>query len=112
MPIRNQTLTFQRKSGGELVDGFWTGETETPIVVRCSLQPATSSQMLALPEGRRDRSTYWLSCDIALQSVVQGISNPDLTNIGSDSYEVYSCEKWPTGQIPHFEVLIQKVQGA
>lgn len=110
--LANATLMFRRKSGGSVVDGYWVGEAEgTPFPAIGSLQPLTPKQMEALPEGRRNRQSYSFWTETPALQTVQNSSNPDVTTIDGDVYEVYSCAGWIDPILSHYHAILQKVEG-
>lgn len=112
--FRTTTLTISRFSsllGSYDVNGVWSGGTPTLFDIKCSLQPTSQNDLMALPETRRSRKSYTVFTETALQTVKEDTSgtNPDQTTIDGEIYEVVNVEPWKNDVLEHYKVIIQKV---
>jgi hypothetical protein len=90
-------------SSGEYVPG---AEVETAI--NAIVKPASSDDMLNLPEGKRDRSTYKVYTDSPIQS---SGANKQGTRaiIGGELCEAVTVVQYDQPIIAHYATLFQKV---
>ncbi len=109
MGLRNRKVDVTRMTAGALVHGEWTQTAGTPFAVRCSIQPMSPAALSALPECRRELRSYTLFTKTKLNDV--NSQNPDRVTIEDEGeFEVFSCNSWQNAIIPHYEVIVQKVQ--
>lgn len=105
------TMTFQitPRTAGSYVNGRWTGEVAgTPYNITGTWQPATATEVMTLPEGRRERSVMRIYTATRLNGLVSD-KNPDRVTMGGQVYEVYSRESWQNGLLPHYKYLVTEV---
>lgn len=107
--FNSATITVTPRSTGSYVDGRWTGETAgAPYTITGSWQPASQTDVLTLPEGRRERATYRIYTDARLNSLKQD-QNPDRVTMDGKDYEVYAREDWTNGILPHYEYIVTEI---
>lgn len=112
--FRTTTLTINRftaGSGGYNVNGDWSGESATSFDILCSLQPTNQNDLMSLPENRRNRKSYTVFTDVALQLEITGASgtNPDRTTIDGETYECINIEPWRNNVLNHYKAIFQKI---
>ena len=107
-PFRNYSLTVKRKASGSFVNGRWTGEAESDVAIKASVQPLSERELLTLPEGRRNSETYRIFCDTELYTVES--QNPDEVVFNGERFEVFTVGRWQNQIINHWTYIIIKKQ--
>jgi len=112
--FRTTILTITRFSGAlgsYNSSGVWSGGLSSSFDIKCSLQPTSQNDLMALPEARRSRKSYTVFTETALQTVKEGTSgiNPDQTTIDGELYELVNIEPWRNNVLNHYKAIFQKV---
>lgn len=106
-----QSLTVKRRATGFYNDaGFYevSGE-DTELNIEASIQPVSGSDLMLLPENRREEELLKLYTNIQLIGAVKGNStNCDIVEINGIDYEVVKVFPWQNSVIPHYKVLVAK----
>lgn len=110
--FRITSLTIDRftsGSGSYNTSGEWTGEASASFSIKCSLQPTSRNDLQSLPEERRNRKSFTVFTDVALQMVVTGATgtNPDQTTIDGEKYECVNVEPWRNNVLNHYKAIFQ-----
>ena len=110
--IFRKPVTVKRRTQGAYVDGFWVEGTESTVMIRASVQPASSADLNLLPEGKTLGGVYKIFTNDTLIVATEGTDqNGDRLVIGGSDYEVTTTLIWDNGIIPHNEYLVTRVQG-
>ena len=99
--------TVKRYASGSYVDGRWVEGSETELTIKTSVQPLNGKELEALPEGRREKSSYKGYTSLYMQTV-QNSENPDRIVIDGDEYEIFTVENWQSNIINHYKFIAQK----
>jgi len=109
--IPKETLTVKRYEPGEYVDGYWVDGSTITFNIQTSVQPVKTSELEALPEGRRTSKTYKLYPSIRLVGVNKVLkTSPDIVTIDNEEYEVFEPQPWQNNLINHYKVFVIKIQ--
>ena len=107
-----ESLTVTRTDPGAYASGEYIPGATSTFTILMTLQPLTDSEMLSLPEGRRDRRMVKGYTDSLLRVADQG------TKIGADKilfegvmFEVERVERWrwDQAQCNFWKVLLAAV---
>jgi len=112
-----QNITVIPKNSGYVVDGKWIETDDTPFVISASVQPMSAREMEALPEGRYTSQAFRLYADIRLSALdVKNGKNPDIVILGAnfteeetERFEVIQTSPWQPVILPHYKMIIGKV---
>ena len=85
------------------VNGVLQEATGTPLSIQGSVQPASSRDLLSLPEGRRTSKTYAVCTKSVLKEGYR------LTIYGQD-FTCVGAEAWLNGVLPHHKGLFQRTE--
>ena len=106
-----QTLTVKRRSVGAYNNaGFYEVQSSnTTLTITASIQPITGSDLVLLPENRREEELLKLYTDTPLIGVEKGNPrNCDIITIDGYDYEVVKVFPWKNNVIPHYKVVVAK----
>jgi len=113
--LRTTQAILKPRKSGVYQNGLWINEQDDiPSIIEGSLQPIRQSDIISLPEGRREinENTVRFYTDTELHSWDQG-QNPDILEIAGIEYEVLSRASWNNGIINHHKyILTRKKQNA
>lgn len=108
--IFRRPLTVTRYANGQWVDGIWQEGVAETLTMHASVQPTSPDDMVALPEGRRDRQAFTLYSNEALRVADDdGGTNADKVEISGATYEVSARQPWQNGIVPHHRSIVTKV---
>lgn len=106
-----QTLTVKRRATGSYNDaGFYevSGE-DIELDIEASIQPVSGSDLMLLPENRREEELLKLYVYTQLVGAIKGDStNCDIVEINGIDYEVVKVFPWRNSVISHYKVLVAK----
>lgn len=107
--FNNKAITVTPRSTGSYINGRWTGEVVgTAYTITGSWQPASQTDVLTLPEGRRERAAYRIYTSSFFNSLQQN-QNPDRVSMDGKTYEVYAREDWKNGLLSHYKYIVTEV---
>lgn len=110
------TVTRKRFAGGAYVDGRWVAGASSELDIVASVQPASSRDLLRLPEGLRTRKTVAVITDDDLQTANESLNQvADRLEYLGEEWEVVSVDDWTMGavdQLRHRDCLAQRVDRA
>jgi len=105
-----RTLSIQRVSPGQYVNGIWQEGSISVVNGRYSVQPTSPDDMQRLPEGRRERVSYTLFGNPPLQTADDNAgTNADTVDINGETFEVSAVQLWENNIIPHCKAIVTKV---
>ncbi len=99
--------TVKRVAAGSVSNGYYSNGASSTISISASVQPLKPSDILQLPEGRRNKQLFYIITDTQLNIVTT--SNPDKITISGSDYELDQEEVWQNGVISHYKYLAIKV---
>lgn len=108
--VFRKDFTVKRPPNGSYNAGEYVQGSGVVFTVKASAQPATTEDMQSLPEARRQLGAYRLYSETKFQSLVEGVSNPDVIVIDGDDYEVAQVQPWKNGLIEHYKAIAVRVQ--
>lgn len=87
-------FTVIRRGGGEYVEGRWVEGEPRRFETTGSIQPATTEEIQALPEGTRadGAQTIWTTCDLKIGGLRD--QEPDHVLFKGIEYEVRAEADW------------------
>jgi hypothetical protein len=103
--FRKHTLTVKRRASGDYdASGFFkVSGPDTEFTIYASVQPMTGSEMLLLPENRRELETKKIFTSTELYGIEKGNSvNADIIIIDGDEFEVVRVYPWKNNVINHY----------
>lgn len=106
-----QELTVKRRAEGAYNDaGFYEVEgADTTLPIMASIQPVSGSDLVLLPENRREEELLKLYTDTLLIGAEKGSpTNCDIVTIDGFDYEVVKVFPWKNNVIPHYKVVVAK----
>lgn len=106
-----QPLIVKRRAEGSYNDaGFYEVEgADTEVPILASIQPVSGSDLVLLPENRREEELLKLYTDTLLIGAEKGNStNCDIVTIDGFDYEVVKVFPWKNNVIPHYKVVVAK----
>ena len=106
-----QSLSVRRKAEGAYNDaGFYeVVGSDTMLSITASIQPISGSDLVLLPENRREEELIKLYTDTLLIGAIKGSStNCDIVIIDGLDYEVVKVFPWKNNVIPHYKVFVAK----
>jgi len=104
--FKTYNILVIRKTQGEYLNGMWKkGKPET-FYVRSSFQPLKSEELLSLPEGRRERTSYKIYPKVELKGIDDQQPDIIINPLNGDQYEVIQLEQWRNGLINHNKAII------
>ena len=104
-------LTVKRRSEGAYNNsGFYNVQgTDTTLTITASIQPVSGSDLVLLPENRREKEALKLYTNTLLISAEKGnLRNCDIVTISGFDYEVVKVFPWKNNVIPHYKVVVAK----
>lgn len=107
-----KTRTIRTPAAGTWSKGKFTEGNYTNSTIMASLQPATPTDMRRLPEGRRERKTFFIITETELQHITVGGENPTQILYKNEWFEFSTMEDWQNDVINHYAYLVTKVQEA
>ncbi len=107
--FKTKVISVIPRTVGSFVNGRWTGETGgTPFPIYGTWQPASPTEVLTLPEGRRERTAMRIYTEMLLNSLLQN-QNPDRVSMDGKTYEIYSRTSWQNGFLSHYKYIVTEV---
>tara|TARA_R110000782_G_scaffold204639_1_gene293095 strand:- start:619 stop:984 length:366 start_codon:yes stop_codon:yes gene_type:complete len=109
--FRQYILTVRRRAEGDYNDaGFFTvTDPDIELTITASVQQVSGSEMLLLPENRRERETLKIFTNTQLYGAEKGkVTNADLVILNGNTYEVVKVFNWNNDVISHYKVYISK----
>lgn len=109
--FRKYSLTVKRRATGDYNSAgfFKVSGPDTEFTITASIQPLTGSEMLLLPENRRELETKKLYTSFELYGIEKGNGiNADIVIIGGDEFEVIRTYSWQNSVINHYKVFVAK----
>jgi hypothetical protein len=107
---------FPARRVTETVDKFNrpTALTYVDFVARnCTIQPYTGKDMVLGSDGASDTASFIMYTDTAMYTGVDGVhTKADQVQYLGDWYKVVKVKPWLSEVIPHYEVLLVKIDGA
>lgn len=106
-----QALTGYRYNAADtFTKGIRTAASKSTISFTASVQPMGAKDMLALPEGRRDREAFRLYTDFELKTSDEStLVNADQVTVRGHLYEVISVEIWQNNVIPYYKAIVSRL---
>ena len=101
--VFNQTVRLSRPVLGEYVGGVWKDYPPMQFNIQSSVQPASSSDLKLLPEGRRLDARYTLYS-------TQKIQEQDEVLLFGQWYEILHVSVWQNKILPHHMAVAVKKQ--
>jgi hypothetical protein len=100
-------ITGKRFASPTWNKGRKTEGADSPIQFTASVQPLTNKELVALPEGQRERARFKLYTSFQLLTVVRGDSGhaADQVQIESEWYEITQVGIWKNDVIPHYKAI-------
>lgn len=93
-----------RKTGYWDDAGDWHDNSPQNLTISMSVQPLTTEEMDALPEGRRTNRSVKIYSNIELLAAIQGTAqNSDVIVWLGKNYEVVGCTPYQMGVISHYK---------
>jgi hypothetical protein len=112
--IGTETVEVIRLDGGKWNEnGRYDKGTERrmPAAV-VSIQPLTPDEVKLLPEGRRTAETLKMYLETQVRaSDEKAQTAADRIEHAGKLYEVFGVEDWSRTDIPHFKVILVKIDG-
>ena len=109
--FRKHTLTVKRRSSGDYdAAGFFkVSGPDTEFTITASIQPITGSEILLLPENRRELETKKIFTSTELYGIEKGNGvNADIVIIDGDEFEVVRVYPWKNNVINHYKIFVAK----
>lgn len=109
--LRRNILTVKRRATGDYdATGFFkVSGSDTEFTIIASVQPMTGSEMLLLPENRRELETKKIFTSTELYGIEKGNgTNADLVTIDGSDFEVIKVYPWKNNIISHYKILVAK----
>ncbi len=109
--FRKHTLTVKRRSSGDYDSAgfFKVSGPDTEFTITASVQPMTGSEMLLLPENRRELETKKIFTSTELYGIEKGNGvNADIVIIDGDEFEVVRVYPWKNNVINHYKIYVTK----
>jgi len=109
--FRKYTLTVKRKAPGDYdSSGFFkVSGPDTDFTITASVQPVTGSEMLLLPENRRQSEIKKLYTSTELYGIEKGSGvNADIVIIDTQEFEVVRVYPWKNNIINHYKIFVSK----
>lgn len=109
--FRKHTLTVKRRASGDYdSSGFFkVSGPNTEFTISASVQPMTGSEMLLLPENRRELETKKIFTSTELYGIEKGNGvNADIVIIDGDEFEVVRVYPWKNNVIDHYKIFVAK----
>lgn len=78
------------------------------LIFKASVQPTPAEEMQMLEEGYRTKDSFTLYTDFELKTTKRDFL-PDLVVIDGEKFEVIKVAKWQNNLIPHYEVIVIRV---
>jgi hypothetical protein len=106
-----QTLLVKRRSVGAYdIAGFYKVQgSHTTVTITASIQPVSGSDLILLPENRREEELLKLYTETLLIGAEKGNPiNCDIITINGFDYEVVKVFPWRNNVIPHYKVFVSK----
>ena len=107
--VFRQSLVVLRNLPGSYINQVWNDGLTIPFTITASVQPLNGIEMTTLPEGYRDKAAYKLYTASLLNTVNPGAIDPDIILFNGDKFVVIQVQAWQNNIIPHYEVLISKL---
>ncbi len=101
-----QPVTVRRRSGGDYVNGYWAGESETDFTIMASIQPVSGRQRFNVPQGYDSTSSQELITDTELLTTEAQGQRSDIVSWRGDWFVVVNGEPWRNNVINHYRYLI------
>lgn len=109
--FRRYTLTVKRRASGDYdSSGFFkVSGSDTEFTITASVQPMTGSEILLLPENKRELETKKLFTFTKLHNIEKGNGvNSDIVIIDGDEFEVVRIYDWKNNVLNHYKVFVAK----
>jgi hypothetical protein len=109
--FRQHTLTVKRRASGDYdASGFFkVSGSDTEFTITASVQPMTGSEMLLLPENRRELETKKIYTSTELYGIEKGNGvNADIVIIDGDEFEVVRIYPYKNNVINHYKIFVAK----
>jgi len=109
--FRKHTLTVKRRASGDYdAAGFFkVSGPDTEFTITASVQPMTGSEMLLLPENRRELETKKIFTSTELYGIEKGKGvNADIIIIDGNEFEVVRVYPWKNNVINHYKIFVAK----
>lgn len=109
--FRKHTLTVKRRALGDYDSAgfFKVSGQDTEFTISASVQPMTGSEMLLLPENRRELETKKIFTSTKLYGIEKGNGvNADIVIIDGDEFEVVRVYAWKNNVINHYKIFVAK----
>jgi hypothetical protein len=103
-----RSVSVVSRGTGTYVDGIYVEAVGATVTIQASVQPTSEREVLALPEGRREKKSFTLYSDASLISLGQA-QNPDRVILFGEEYEVIKKEEWQNNVINHYKYIVVKV---
>ena len=101
--LLNETVSVNRFSNSFTDEGRPQTDSTTAKTIKANIQPLKGNEILALPEGERERENNWCYTDFQL------VVNDEVTRLDK-KFTVKTVENWSVfGSLQHFKCrLISK----
>ena len=109
--FRQHTLTVKRRASGDYdASGFFkVPGPDTEFTITASVQPMTGSEILLLPENRRELETKKIYTSTELYGIEKGNGvNADIVIIDGDEFEVVRIYPYKNNVINHYKIFVAK----
>lgn len=94
--IGSRAFTVKRRGVGELIDGIWTQEPPSDVVIQALVSPKVSKNIIdILPEALRKRKTIRIFSNTELKEHIDAASfDADEITYNNQSYRVFHLGDW------------------
>ena len=109
--FRQHTLTVKRRASGDYdaLGFFKVSGSDTEFTITASVQPMTGSEILLLPENRRELETKKIYTSTELYGIEKGNGvNADIVIIDGDEFEVVRIYPYKNNVINHYKIFVAK----
>jgi hypothetical protein len=104
--IPRKAFTVYPLVNGEFIDGTYTERRGEPYIIAASKQSLTEREMQSLPEGRRNKDSFFLFSGDLLNTLDE--QNPDIVVIDNEDFEVFKRATWGNNIINHYKYTVVK----
>lgn len=110
--FNNGPFTVTRTAAGTFALGMAVSGSTSALTVDGSLQQLTPRERALLPEGMRSKETKKLYTGTLLKGADEAAGTPPDTLVnGGITYQVVGVEDWGVTGIPHYKVILLKLDG-
>lgn len=94
--IASRTFTIKRRGVGEFIDGIWTQESSSDVVIQALVSPKVSKSIIdILPEALRKRKVIRIFSNTELKEHIDATSfDADEITYNNQTYRVFHLGDW------------------